>query len=429
MTTVTFRSGLTVSDDSNAATTLRNGGHRTKFVPALSGAVEVAAEAKDWANKLNVVVFDSEYSAKEYAVGTGGGLGSAKAWAVGGTLPGGALSAKQHADAAATYASSAINAPGTSATSTTSNTVGTGSKTFTIQTGKQFSLGQFIIAARTANPANYMVGQIDQFDSSTGIIRLNVTVSGGSGTFSDWTLSLSVLANVAGAATLGANNIYSGTNTYNNTSSFNSTVDLNNSTYLYGPTILRRRASGDSNITVENQSSTSGNFASLLVKTATKTWTIGTEGGNGRFFIYDGTSDKINIDSSGTVIIDKPARTTDTAQANELPRLSQVKTLINQPVRTAVGALDIDLSLGTFFTKTITGASTITVSNVASAGVVNNFVLELTNPGTNVTFGFAPKWQGGIVPTLTTTGRDVLFFYSHDGGSIWTGVLLARDVK
>jgi hypothetical protein len=430
MTTVTFRDGFTVSDDSNTSTTLRNGGHRTKFVPALSGAVQVASEAKDWASKLNVVVYDGEYSAKEYAVGaTGAGQGSAKAWAIGGTLPGSALSAKQHADNAAISAATALNAPSTSATSTTSNTIPTSgfpaTITFASQAGKAWSVGQFVIAASTASPANYMVGQITAYDSGTGSLSISVSAStntGGSGTFASWNISLTVLANVAGAATLGANNTFSGQNTWNDDSTNNGSVTL------LGASVIRRRASGGSNIVIENQSSTTGNFSGLRLKTGTKTWVIETEAGTGNISITGSTNQILASDESQVAIFN-PTRNTDAATSNAIPRLSQVKSLINQPVKTTVGALNIDLSLGTFFSKNIIGTSAITVSNVASAGVVNNFVLELTNPGTNVTWGFAPKWQGGIVPTLTATGRDVLFFYSHDGGSVWTGIVLARDVK
>jgi hypothetical protein len=432
MTTVTFRDGFTVSDDSNTSTTLRNGGHRTKFVPALSGAVQVASEAKDWASKLNVVVYDGEYSAKEYAVGTtGAGVGSAKAWAIGGTLPGGALSAKQHADNAAASAATALNAPGTSSTSTTTNTVTAGSPAFVTQAGKSYAAGQFVIAASTASPANYFVGQVSSYNSSTGYLVINSTSLGGSGTFSNWTISATALANVAGAATLGANNIFSGQNTFNAASTHNAGETFN-ATAQFNGTFTRYAPSGNVNILVQNASSTTANYAYATFSTGTSTYDMGAEGGNGNFFLNCTTTNKGILQwnfSSNYLLLNNPYRNTDATQANEIPRLSQVKTLINQPVRTSVGALNIDLSLGTFFEKTITGASTITVSNTAAAGVVNNFVLELTNAGSNVTFGFAPKWQGGITPTLTTTGRDVLFFYSHDGGSIWTGIVLARDVK
>lgn len=101
-----------------------------------------------------------------------------------------ATAASTSATAAAGSASTAINAPGTSADSTTSLLIGTGSKSLTITTGKAFSLGQFVILASKANAANYMVGQITAFTSGTGALTVNATAVGGSGTYADWTVSL-----------------------------------------------------------------------------------------------------------------------------------------------------------------------------------------------------------------------------------------------
>jgi hypothetical protein len=49
--------------------------------------------------------------------------------------------------------------------------------------------------------------------------------------------------------------------------------------------------------------------------------------------------------------------------------------------KVAMGAHDIDLSAGNYFTYTLSGAQTLTVSNVASSGSVSAFVLEVTNGG------------------------------------------------
>lgn len=97
--------------------------------------------------------------------------------------------------------------------------------------------------------------------------------------------------------------------------------------------------------------------------------------------------------------------------------------------RVAVSASDIDLSAGNYFTKTISGATTFTVSNVPSSGTVAAFILELTNPASNVTFWATIKWAGGTAPTPTTTGRDVFGFWTHDGGTTWNGVVVAKDQK
>ena len=95
----------------------------------------------------------------------------------------------------------------------------------------------------------------------------------------------------------------------------------------------------------------------------------------------------------------------------------------------AVAASNIDVAAGGVFAKTISGATTFTVSSVPAAGAVASFILELTNPGTNVTFWAGVKWPGGAAPTLTAAGVDVLGFYTRDGGTTWRGMVLAKDSK
>lgn len=94
------------------------------------------------------------------------------------------------------------------ATSTTSLTIGTGSKALTIETGKLFSVGQFAYIARTSAPSNFMIGQVTAHNPSTGSLTVNVASGGtsGSGTYTDWTVSIalpsSIYATLAGAETL-----------------------------------------------------------------------------------------------------------------------------------------------------------------------------------------------------------------------------------
>jgi hypothetical protein len=96
----------------------------------------------------------------------------------------------------------------------------------------------------------------------------------------------------------------------------------------------------------------------------------------------------------------------------------------------AVAASAIDLSLGNYFTKTISGTTTFTVSNVASSGTVNSFILDLTNGGSATVNWFSGvKWAGGTAPTLTASGRDVLGFFTQDAGTTWNAFVLGKDVK
>ena len=149
MATVTFSAsvggdGSTV-DDTTGANGLAGYGYVTRLVPAFSNIVNIAA---------NTVT---------------------------------------QAAAAAASAASALNAPGTNATSSTSVAIATGSKSFTIQTGKAYVVGQTLNVASAANPANYMAGQITSYNSGTGALVVNVAQTGGSGTFTDWVVSMGVI--------------------------------------------------------------------------------------------------------------------------------------------------------------------------------------------------------------------------------------------
>lgn len=92
------------------------------------------------------------------------------------------------ANNAASSAQSALLAPGTSASSTTSILIGTGSKTFTIETGKLFVEGMTLKADSTGN---WIIGTVSSYNSGTGELVLNVTTISGTGTYSDWTISVS----------------------------------------------------------------------------------------------------------------------------------------------------------------------------------------------------------------------------------------------
>lgn len=76
------------------------------------------------------------------------------------------------------------------ATSTTSNTVSTGLKTFLVETGKGFVPGQFLVVANTPAPMNYLVGQVVSYDSMTGSLVINVDTTNGTGTFMQWVISV-----------------------------------------------------------------------------------------------------------------------------------------------------------------------------------------------------------------------------------------------
>lgn len=107
------------------------------------------------------------------------------------------------------------------------------------------------------------------------------------------------------------------------------------------------------------------------------------------------------------------------------------KTLIGvKEKHLTVSGIDLDLSLANYFTKTVSGATSLSVSNVGSADYVSSFILKLINGGSSaVTYWSGVKWEAGSAPTLTVSGVDILGFFSVDGGTTWYGVVLALDAK
>jgi hypothetical protein len=96
--------------------------------------------------------------------------------------------------AAISAASAAAMAGAFVGTSTTSVLIGLGNKTFTTQTGEQYTSGIWMSAVSAAAPSNWMYGQVVSYSGTT--LVLNVQAFGGSGSFADWNLSL---AGVRGA--------------------------------------------------------------------------------------------------------------------------------------------------------------------------------------------------------------------------------------
>jgi hypothetical protein len=73
--------------------------------------------------------------------------------------------------------------------STSSLAIAVASKTFTVEAGKAFVAGQWVLALSDADNANNMYGQITSYSGTSLVV--NVIAIGGSGTHADWTIVLS----------------------------------------------------------------------------------------------------------------------------------------------------------------------------------------------------------------------------------------------
>lgn len=77
---------------------------------------------------------------------------------------------------------------GFTGTSVTSNTIGTGSKSFTTQTWLPLKLGDGVRAASTASPGNHMNGVVTAYTPTSGALTVTFHTTLGSGTFASWNI-------------------------------------------------------------------------------------------------------------------------------------------------------------------------------------------------------------------------------------------------
>ena len=127
----------------------------------------------------------------------------------------------------------------------------------------------------------------------------------------------------------------------------------------------------------------------------------------------------------------------DTAKRDTTNTYTQLQTMnagiaIDGPYKQtaeAVGALDISLATGNYFTKTISGNSTFTFSNPPASGTVGSFTLELTHSSGTVTWPSSVKFPADTAPTLTTGKTHLFVFVTDDGGTRYRGAALADYVN
>ena len=87
----------------------------------------------------------------------------------------------------------------------------------------------------------------------------------------------------------------------------------------------------------------------------------------------------------------------------------------------AMGANAVDCSAGNYFTKTITGATTFTFTNVPT-GVAYTFTMEVTLNGSNaITWPGTVKWPADTAPSITDGKTQLFVFLTDDGGTRWRG--------
>ena len=163
-----------------------------------------------------------------------------------------------------------------------------------------------------------------------------------------------------------------------------------------------------------------GNINSTGIVTAV----TGSFSGNvsiGGTLTYD---DVTNIDSVGLITARKGINVTAGVSTFAAATHQNAGTKVVGPYSaniTAMGANAVDCSVGNYFTKTITGAPTLTFTN-APASVVYSFTMEVTCNGSNaITWPAAVKWPADTPPAITDGKTQLFVFITDDGGTRWRG--------
>ena len=167
-----------------------------------------------------------------------------------------------------------------------------------------------------------------------------------------------------------------------------------------------------------------GLVGSPNISVGTVSGTTGTFSGNvsvGGTLTYD---DVTNIDSVGLIT----ARSGINVLAGVSTFAAQIEANGGTKITgsqtsniSAMGANAVDCSAGNYFTKTITGATTFTFTNVPT-GVAYTFTMEVTLNGSNaITWPASVKWPADTPPTITDGKTQLFVFITDDGGTRWRG--------
>jgi hypothetical protein len=113
--------------------------------------------------------------------------------------------------------------------------------------------------------------------------------------------------------------------------------------------------------------------------------------------------------------------TANTGKFTDLDVTGRVKASV-----TAISLLDIDCSQGNYFTKTISGNSTFTFSNVPSGAY--GVIVKIVNSSGTITWPATVKWPDDTPPLLAISKTHVFVFITDDSGARWNGVALANYV-
>lgn len=94
---------------------------------------------------------------------------------------------------------------------------------------------------------------------------------------------------------------------------------------------------------------------------------------------------------------------------------------------TTIDSQTLDLSTGTYFSFTPSGATTVSFTNPPASGVAIAFALEINGDGSAITWPASVKWHEATTPTVTAT-KELYTFITVDGGTTYYGKQAATEL-
>jgi hypothetical protein len=93
------------------------------------------------------------------------------------------------------------------------------------------------------------------------------------------------------------------------------------------------------------------------------------------------------------------------------------------------GSTTLDLTTANNFRRQFNGTATVAFSTPPASPNGFGFTLVVVNAGAySITWPISVKWTGGSAPILTSSGTDVLVFYTYNGGTTYYGFVTGKNL-
>jgi hypothetical protein len=93
------------------------------------------------------------------------------------------------------------------------------------------------------------------------------------------------------------------------------------------------------------------------------------------------------------------------------------------------GSVTLDLATANNFRRQFNGSATITFSNPPASNAFGFTFTVVNAGGYSITWPGSVDWPGGTAPVLTSSGTDVLTFFTFNGGTTYYGFVVGKNLN